>query len=164
MKKILPVLLIAVFVLGGCGANKVKISEPATGDKTIYVELVSDPNLITIEMKEFLQSHGYKVSMSSDTSSHSLEFKSKNGVTKSYQNVVDVNARYRLKFAYVTHHMSSSKIVKMTASLYDFKTRKTIGTWVWEWSGLVPAPGTESALETMNTEFLSKAFGESNGR
>ena len=68
MKKIVCIILVAAFILSGCGVNKVLISEQATGPKNLFINLSNDPELISIELKTILMSKGYSVALSTEES------------------------------------------------------------------------------------------------
>ncbi|KZY37731.1 MULTISPECIES: hypothetical protein [unclassified Oleiphilus] len=138
-----------------CGINKIKIADKATGPKELYVNLSSDPLLITIELKTILESKGYKVALSTEESAKEVTIHADSNTETTYKNVSSSNNRYELILGY---QPIQDRIKLIVASVRDREKNKILGTWRWSWSQMIPAPTIEGAIYLVEENLLAKVF------
>lgn len=148
------ILLFVVVFLSSCGVNKARIADTASGPKELYVNLQNDPLLISIELRQALETLGYVIAMSSEEAGMSAVVDSDTG-KHIYHNITAVPYRYELILAY---QPIQERVQLIAASVRDRQQNKVLGTYRWSWSQLAPAPTIDDAIVMIDQELLSKVF------
>lgn len=149
-------ILVVLFslMLGACGVNKAIVSQETDGPKDLFVNLQTDPLLISIELKMILESKGYQVALSTEESGRAVVENNQNR-SVIHKNVSQSNFRYELILAY---QPIQDRIQLIATSIRDRKENKILGTYRWSWNKMLPAPTIEGAIEKIDQNLLSKIF------
>jgi len=150
------IMVMALLLVAGCGTNKAVIGGQASGPKELFVNMASDPLLISIELKAALQEKGYDVALNTEAVRTSQEVQQGNRTVVT-QNVSQSQNRYELTVGY---QPIQNRIQMIAASLRDRQTSELLGTYRWTWARLAPAPTIERAIGMIDQNLLAPVFRE----
>jgi len=152
MKSLMVVLVIAA--LTGCGTNKAMIASQANGPKEIFINMASDPLLISVELKSLLSEKGYDVSLSTEESG-GVEWLANGEGGGLSRRVSDSSHRYEMTLSY---RAIQDRFELIAASLRDRRSNQILGTYRWTWARLTPAPTVEGGIEMISDNLLDPVF------
>lgn len=155
MRGMIAVVLVGL-LLSGCGVNKARIAQQAEGPKDLYVNLSSDPLLLSIELRAGLEARGYQVALNTEEVRRSAVVDREDGKTI-YHNATDSPHRYELSIAY---QPIQDRIQLISAAVRDRETGTIMGAYRWSWARLIPAPTIDGAIEMIDENLLTPVFRE----
>lgn len=131
--------VITAILMSGCIYRpKAKISPTALaeGERHLVIELQNDPDLVAFDIRERLESRGFKVDdATSEAQSGMMVMDESKKQIRTYDRVTDSRARYALVVAY--SRGGSPYRIAWRARIVDVQSKRTLGTYTYDWNGAV---------------------------
>lgn len=162
--KVILLIIITSLICACVHSPKSKVDKKyvAEGNKHIFLQINSDPDLVAFDVRELLEDHGYQVD-DSTSESHKSQIKLTEDTLTEYKRVTDSHAKYSLLISYYQGGYPNKSVWR--ARLIDRKLKKTIGKYTYDWNSanaLNFMMSNDDIIEDMYNELIKPILGSLN--